>query len=577
MPTEEEKLMKQIPITGLRISCPGILVLIATLILPLTSFAEPTTLEEFNSIDRGFKLFTEETFEGNGRSCGTCHIPGRQYNINPEDIKRARGKDRKLIFATNVPGLENPTLVKKLALFNVEGGDALNPEIGEVGHHPVFRGSMTVGPLALTTNGPPVIADGVIQLGFQNPKIGWAGNGSPGAPDESPAPGLQQNPAHPLFQFHHGNVDINADKSIRAFANGAIAQHNPKTLARIAKSSVCDPDINKPDAPCDKPYDFRFATDAELDDMAAFQEWLGRRDEFRIETLKFKNKHAIKGKTLYMSNEASCNVCHADGGSGFRPAAALPVPVANIHQHSGINEEAPRIAAETGVFMPEDPGILITPPPPNDITEPGAFNGQPVIEAARKQTFFHSHAFTGSIEKATEFYFTDNFNNSSIGGALQGLLTGPAQGGDGTGNPHLTTIEDFLAFGGKNAFKEMGAFMRALSAWYSLKDCERLIDESITRIGVGADIINPIKHCAFNLKDTHDVLAKAKVRYLHRGIAKKMLGIKYKLFHAAYGHHYGKNKAKTIRKLEKVKLKINKLRDKIAIIEEPPVIAAADS
>lgn len=568
--------MKQIPITGLR-TCPGILVLITTLIIPLTLFAEPTTLEEFNSIDKGFKLFTEETFEGNGRSCGTCHIPGRQYNINPTDIKRASWKDRKLIFATSTPGLENPTLVKKLALFNIEGGDALNPDIDEEGHHPVFRGSMTLGPLARTSIGPPVIADGVIQLGLHDPKIGWSGNGSPGAPDINPAlPGNQADPNHPLFQFHHGNKDINADKSIRAFANGAIAQHNPKTLARIAKSSVCDPDINKPDAPCDKPYDFRFATDAELDDMQAFQEWLGRRDEFRIETLIFKNKHAIKGKALYMSNQAGCNVCHADGGSGFRALARTPAPAVNIHQHSDINEEAARIAAETGVFIPEDPGISITPPPPNDVTEAHAFNGQPVIEAARKETFFHNHAFTGSIEKAAEFYFTDNFNNSTIGGALQGLLTGPAQGGDGTGNPHLTTIEEFLAFGGKNAFKEMGAFMRALSAWYSLKDCERLIDEAIARIGVGASIKNPIQHCAFNLKDTHDVLVKSRVHYLHRGIAKRMLSTKYKLFNAAYGHHYGKSYAKTIRKLEKVKKRIKKLRDKIAIIEEPPVVASAE-
>ena len=568
--------MKQIPILGLRISLIGILLAIFA-IIPITSFADPTTLEEFNAIDRGFTLFTDETFEGNGRSCGTCHIPGAQYNINPIDIKRASWKERKLIFATNVPGLENPTLVKKLALFNVEGGDALNPELGDEHEHPVFRGSMTVGPLALTTNGPPVIADGIIQLGFQNPKIGWAGNGSPGAPDESPAPGLQQNPAHPLFQFHHGNKDINADKSIRAFANGAIAQHNPKTLARIAKSSVCNPDINQPDAPCDKPYDFRFATDAELDDMEAFQNWLGRRDEFRIETMKFKNKHAIKGKTLYMSNQASCNVCHADGGSGFRPAAALPVPVANIHQHSGINEEAARITAETGVFMPEDPGILITPPPPNDITEPGAFNGQPVIEAARKITFFHNHGFTGSIEKASEFYFTENFINSSIGGALQGLLTGPAQGGDGTGNAHLTTIEDFLAFGGKNAFNEMGAFMRALSAWYSLKDCERLIDEAILRIDKGAKIKNPLLHCTFNLSDTHSVLIRAKVRYLHRGIAKKSLGLKHALYSIWAHHKYGAPHKATIKKLELVKKHISKLRDKIAIIETPTTIASTDS
>ena len=59
--------------------------------------------------------------------------------------------------------------------------------------------------------------------------------------------------------------------------HGAIAQHNPITLKRIAKSNACNLSIDDPHAPCDKPYDFRFASNAELDDMEAFQNWLGRR------------------------------------------------------------------------------------------------------------------------------------------------------------------------------------------------------------------------------------------------------------------------------------------------------------
>ena len=563
--------MKQNPAIGLQMSFIG-LVLIILALIPITSFADPTTLKEFEAIDRGFKLFTEETFEGNGRSCGVCHIPDAQYNINPNDIRRASWKERKLIFATSTPGLENPILVKKLALFNVEGGDALNPEIGEEGHHPVFRGSMTVGPLALTTQGPP-LPPGLPMSSALKPRTGWAGNGSPGAP-EFTTPGGMTIPAD---NFHHGQFDENADGSIRAFANGAIAQHNPITLKRIAKTTACpDLSIDDPHAYCDKPYDFRFASNAELDDMEAFQNWLGRRDELRIETLKFKNKHVIKGKALYMSNQASCNVCHADGGANFRAAARAPVPSVNIAQHSDINALAEELSELTGVFIPEDPGLNVDPPGPNP-GGPFAFNGQPVIEAARKEAFFHNHGFRGSIEKASEFYFTDTFINSEIGIALQGLLTGPAQGGDGTGIGHLTTIEDFLAFGGKNAFNEMGAFARALAAWYSLKDCERLIDEAILRMDKGAKIKNPLLHCTFNLGDTHKVLIRAKVRYLHRGIAKKSLWLKYALYSIWADHKYGVPHKKTIKRLELVKKKITKLRGKIAIIETPTTIASTDS
>lgn len=541
-------------------------------LLPFTSFAEPTTLAEFESIDRGFITFTEETFEGNGRACGTCHIPGAQYNINPKDIKRAKRKERKLIFAENVPGLENKILVREFALFNVEGGDALNPDLGGEGEHPVFRGSMTVGPLGLATLNP---GGPLGPLSVADPRIGWAANGSPGfGPTFGPKP-----PPH--ARMNHGNVDINADGSIRAFANGAIAQHNPKTLARIAKTTACPRlDINVPDAYCEEPYDFRFATDAELDDMEAFQNWLGRREEFRLETMTFTNKHAIKGKTLYMGNEASCNVCHLNGDANFKPPGTPPFFAGiQVAQHSDVNEDRHLLTAKSGVFIPSDPGLEVDPPPPGPlggILEEHAFNGQPVIEAARKEAFFHNHISRGSIEKSTEFYFKETFNNSPVATAIAGLLANP-NNGDGSGNAHIKTVEEFQAFAGPNAFNELGAFTRALSAWYSLKDCERLIDEAITRIGVGVSIENPIRHCSFNLGDVGKVLNRAKVRNLHRGIARKMYILKRKLNNVRYDHKYIKRDARTIRKLRAIKKKINKMRDHIAIIEEPVEVATTDN
>jgi hypothetical protein len=90
----------------------------------------PETKADFHCIDEGFRVFTEETFEGNGRTCATCHRPETNYTIAPEDIKRLNRKERKLVFANNVPGLENRTLVRELASFNTSGGpesDARDP------------------------------------------------------------------------------------------------------------------------------------------------------------------------------------------------------------------------------------------------------------------------------------------------------------------------------------------------------------------------------------------------------------------------------------------------------------------
>ena len=317
--------------------------------------------------------------------------------------------------------------------------------------------------------------------------------------------------------------------------------------------------------------------------MAAFQNWVGRRDEFSLDTLTFKNARAASGKSIFLSNEAGCNFCHEDGGATVNPAPNVKL---NVNQHTNTRLESDRIAAETGVFLPEDRGNTS----PESIIEPGlsipedfSFNIQPAIEGARKEAFFHNHAFVDSVEEASEFYFTENFATSTgRTEILRAIFTGIGAppgvplGGDGSGNDKIDDLDDFLAAKGPNAINEIGAFLRALSAWYSLKDCERLIDESITRIGVGAKIDNPIRHCGFNLGDVHKVFIKARVRKLHRGIAKKMYRLKYDLIKVAKKRHYGLSDRKTIKRLESIKKKITKLREKIAEQEEPIEVATTE-
>jgi len=236
-----------------------------------------------------------------------------------------------------VKGLENPTLVKERALFNVEGfeaeDDALDCDDEMECHGPVFRGSMFIAALDITApvacippgnppgscNAPPPPAVGIA-------KIGWSANGSPAG------------------NFHHGFADDDADGSIRAFATGAIAQHFTKSLDRV-------PGV-----------DFRRATPDELDAMDALQRWLGRREEFDIGLMTFVDPIADDGRELYMTNGASCNTCHVNGGANF--STSIPNPDIHISQHTDVNSEAERLTEVTGVFIPEDEGIFADPPPP---------------------------------------------------------------------------------------------------------------------------------------------------------------------------------------------------------------------
>lgn len=463
---------------------PGLRLLMAGSLACFASTAQAITEEEANQIDEGFRLFTEETFEGNGRTCATCHIPEANYTIGPRDIARLRPADLDLVLARNVPGLENETLVRRLGLFNIGPGDANAAE-----PEGPFRGSMGVHALDLTIfNNFPEPPPANPPVNPATIDLGWSSDGSPSG------------------GFHHGNPDPDADGSIRAFANGAIAQHNPKTLNRVAG------------------VDFRFATADELDALEAFQRWLGRRAapgtnpriaryEFDLAQLTFTDPRVEEGKDLFMSEEASCNTCHANGGGNFnltRLQPLLPPPGqfppfivgANARQHTGAEDDRERLSARVGIEIPFDEGIEVD-------GIPAAFNLQTVIESPRKHAFFHNSAVVGGVEDAAQFYFRPPFARTNgqpgTGAINREALEAIAPGG------HLDSVEAFRAFAGFDGFNKLGAFMRSLSVYYALVDCQRLLTEAVERIDIGVSPKVPADHCIFNLNDVSQVLNGARL------------------------------------------------------------------
>lgn len=134
----------------------------------------------------GARLFFEETFEGNGRTCGTCHLAESNLTITPDDIRRL-APDAPL-FAPTVPGLERPELIERLGLIleNVDGLDRA----------PVFRSVPHTLSLAtsIDSNDPSDRGENA---------VGWSGDGAP------PPGGL------------------------RDFATGAVRQHFTRSLDRI--------------------------------------------------------------------------------------------------------------------------------------------------------------------------------------------------------------------------------------------------------------------------------------------------------------------------------------------------------
>ena len=211
-------------------------------------------------IARGRDLFFNQTFGGNGRTCGTCHPASNNLTIDPAFIAKLPPTDP-LFVAEFVPalktGFESPRLMREFGLIreNLDG-------FGDLDRKFTMRGVPHVLSMRVSIDSP------------QGPRTGWSGDGAPG------------------------------DGSLRSFATGAVIQHFTKTLNRI-------PNV-----------DFRLPTDAELDAMEAFQLSLGRQTDLQL-PLPLKGSLAKRGQEIFLDNAlGKCNVCHSNAGAITRAGQA---------------------------------------------------------------------------------------------------------------------------------------------------------------------------------------------------------------------------------------------------------------
>jgi mono/diheme cytochrome c family protein len=204
-------------------------------------------------VAKGRVLFFTETFNGNGRTCGSCHREENNFTIDPVFIATLPKNDA-LFVAEFTPALkqnfENPRLMREFGLIleNLDG-------FGDLANRFTMRGVPHVLALRTSVASP------------QGPRTGWSGDGAP------------------------------ADGSLRAFATGAVIQHFTRTLNRVAG------------------VDFRLPTEAELDALEAFQLSLGRQADLQL-PLPLKGTVAKRGQEIFLNDGlGKCNICHRNAGA----------------------------------------------------------------------------------------------------------------------------------------------------------------------------------------------------------------------------------------------------------------------
>jgi len=221
-------------------------------------------------VQRGAQLFFKETFNGNGRTCGTCHRAEHNLTLDAAFIATLPATDPLFVAETNpaLAQLENPS---KMHTFGViqENLDGFNAP-------PVMRGVPHL--LAQSTSLRPQIG-GTLGIPGSPPDqaTAWSGDGAPGR------------------------------GTLQEFALGAIAQHLTRTLARTAG------------------VDFRVPTQAESDALEAFTLFNGRQSDPDLSTLQMRDAHAESGRNLFNGN-AFCSFCHSNGGANTAANINLVFP-----------------------------------------------------------------------------------------------------------------------------------------------------------------------------------------------------------------------------------------------------------
>ena len=339
------------------------------------AFASSTEVASLDRlVVRGADLFFRETFNGNGRTCGTCHPAENNFTIDPKFIATLPPNDP-LFVAEFTPALsqnfEKPELMRKVGLIleNVDGFDDLPTKF-------VMRGVPHI--FALNTSLRPATNDGTTML--PNERTGWSGDGAPGS------------------------------GTLREFAIGAVTQHFTRTLNR------------RPGV------DFRLPTDEELDALEAFQRFVGRDRDPDLATLRLKGAVARRGKEIFTTNDTQggtvaagkCNICHANAGATTSPTPGGP----NSNFATGIEQlvDTPADLIDAA-SNPPDGGFGTAEVAGVPGFGNGTFNTPPLVEAADTGPFFHNNAIA-TIEEAVGFFNSAAFGNSPSGRFLASIDSG---------------------------------------------------------------------------------------------------------------------------------------------------------
>lgn len=425
---------------------------LATTPTPQNIVGDTVTLLAAAAVTQGSVLFNAEGFQGNGRTCASCHAPSQSFRLPPSDVQT-----RFAALATTF----DPLFVGEAAPSSFDAGFDANlntltltaapsdaaPCIGQLGGvitattgratilarvsptsyllyggaNPTLTGTVAdnrgcSAAVVSVTQGSLAVAAGSAVAGLENPLRMRRSNDA--AFPQGRALILENidgfPPAVPVFRKspHIVNASRTAPfgfsgdiPDLRTFSTGAVTQHFTRTLARSSAGAAPD---------------FRSPTTGELAYLEAFmlaQEFPAGSDPNKFDLDRFSTTaQQRRGRTAFFG-AAKCSRCH-----GGPVLAATTVSI--LGKSVGVNA-----SFNTGVVNQAINGAG----PGRDNLRPTELNGArefsvpQLLNVPNLAPFFHD-ASASTLNDAVNFYDTPAFNGSPAGIAIGGInLSGQTQ------------------------------------------------------------------------------------------------------------------------------------------------------
>lgn len=222
--------------------------LAAAAMLPTAASADDAGL-----VEQGRRIFFAETFDGNGRTCGSCHPADNNYTIDPAYIARLPAGDPLLA----ADFLDDPVLLRKLGLVTVHADGFDRPGLQ--------RGVPTL--LGIARSLTPDFG----AIGNRVHALGWSGDGVP------------------------------EGGALRDFATGAVREHMARTPARVAGKDFRPPTAQELGALAA----FMRSLGRRASDELELGDFIG---------VTFRSSLVDAGRQLFNHEESGpCALCHRNG------------------------------------------------------------------------------------------------------------------------------------------------------------------------------------------------------------------------------------------------------------------------